>query len=188
MVRILIVYGSTDGHTAKVAHVLGDMLSSDGHRADVYHADTVPTGVVPSDYDGVMVAGSIHMGGFQRCVRRWVHENVAALNAQPSAFLSVCLAVREERAEARTELQHIINRFLAAVGWRPTIAKPVAGALLYTQYNWLKRWVMRRIVTKAGGDTDTSRDYEYTDWEDLRRFERDFAQRCAAGVPAGARG
>jgi menaquinone-dependent protoporphyrinogen oxidase len=53
----------------------------------------------------------------------------------------------------------------------------VAGALLYTQYGWLTRWFMKRIVTKAGGDTDTTRDYEYTDWNDLRTFAREFARK-----------
>ena len=36
--------------------------------------------------------------------------------------------------------------------------------------------MMRRIVAKAGGDTDTSRDYEYTDWEALRTFCEQFAK------------
>ena len=53
----------------------------------------------------------------------------------------------------------------------------VAGALPYTQYNWLTRWMMRRIVARAHGDVDTSRDYEYTDWEDLRSFAGEFARR-----------
>ena len=30
--------------------------------------------------------------------------------------------------------------------------------------------MMRMIVGFAGGDTDTSRDYEYTDWKDLGAF------------------
>ena len=29
---------------------------------------------------------------------------------------------------------------------------------------------MKWIVRRAGGDTDTSRDYEYTNWADLRGF------------------
>ena len=41
----------------------------------------------------------------------------------------------------------------------------------------MTRWIMRRIVAKAHGDTDTSRDYEYTDWNDVRLFARDFADR-----------
>ncbi|MNC94612.1 Protoporphyrinogen IX dehydrogenase [menaquinone] [compost metagenome] len=52
----------------------------------------------------------------------------------------------------------------------------MAGALPYSKYNWVKRWMMRRIVAKAGGDTDTSRDYEYTDWNDLRAFAKEFIQ------------
>ena len=36
---------------------------------------------------------------------------------------------------------------------------------------------MRRIVARAHGDTDTSRDYEYTDWDDLRLFAQTFAER-----------
>ena len=55
--------------------------------------------------------------------------------------------------------------------------KVVAGALQYTKYNWFIRWVMRRIVSRAGGDTDTSRDYEYTDWKDLELFAHEFASR-----------
>ena len=68
-----------------------------------------------------------------------------------------------------------MQRFLARCGWRPAITKMIAGALPYTRYNWLKRQMMKRIVAKAGGDTDTTRDYEYTDWIDLRNFAQDFA-------------
>jgi menaquinone-dependent protoporphyrinogen oxidase len=73
------------------------------------------------------------------------------------------------------ELRQIIDRFLTATGWRPAETKVVAGALLYRQYPWWKRQVMRRISAKAGGDTDTTRDYEYTDWADLSEFAKRFA-------------
>ena len=39
---------------------------------------------------------------------------------------------------------------------------------------------MKRIAAKAGGDTDTSRDYEYTDWADLQRFADRFGARVRA--------
>ena len=50
----------------------------------------------------------------------------------------------------------------------------MAGALPYTRYNWLIRRVMKRIAAKAGGDIDTTRNYEYTDWQDLRTFAEQF--------------
>jgi menaquinone-dependent protoporphyrinogen oxidase len=53
------------------------------------------------------------------------------------------------------------------------------GALLYRQYGLLKRYMMKRIVRdKPGGlSTDTSRDHEYTDWDDVNRFAEDFLAR-----------
>jgi menaquinone-dependent protoporphyrinogen oxidase len=36
---------------------------------------------------------------------------------------------------------------------------------------------MRMIVGLAAGDTDTTRDYEYTDGDAVERFADDFAQR-----------
>jgi menaquinone-dependent protoporphyrinogen oxidase len=44
--------------------------------------------------------------------------------------------------------------------------------------------MMVRIVRKAGGDTDTSRDYEYTDWTDLRAFAEKFARSLPARAAA----
>jgi menaquinone-dependent protoporphyrinogen oxidase len=40
---------------------------------------------------------------------------------------------------------------------------------------------MVRIVRKAGGDVDTSRDYEYTNWADVRAFAEEFVRSAQAG-------
>jgi menaquinone-dependent protoporphyrinogen oxidase len=58
----------------------------------------------------------------------------------------------------------------------------VAGRLAYTQYGLLKRFVMRRIALKAGGPTDTSRDHEMTDWEQVRAVAADVV--CNLESPA----
>lgn len=39
---------------------------------------------------------------------------------------------------------------------------------------------MKRIAAKAGGATDTSRDYEYTSWVELRAFAERFNRMVAA--------
>ena len=64
----------------------------------------------------------------------------------------------------------MIDGFIKATGWRPARTLPVAGALLYTKYNFFIRFVMRRISRQAGGPTDTSRDYQFTDWAAIDRF------------------
>ena len=173
MTRILVVYGTTDGQTARIAETVADAMRAQG--AQVNLADAAVSNPAPDGYTAVVVAASVHAGGYQRPVQRWVRAHTGALRDRATAFVSVCLGVLQHDSAVDRELQVIRDRFLAAAGWKPSVVKVVAGGLPYTKYNWVKRWMMRRIVRKAGGDTDTSRDYEYTDWDDVRRFGRDFA-------------
>jgi menaquinone-dependent protoporphyrinogen oxidase len=184
MARILVVYGTNTGHTARIARAIADAL-----RAKTFEVDVVRDGVGSraEDYAGVVVAASVRAGKYQRTVSRWVRANADALQKRPTAFVSVCLAVLDRRPTAPQELQAVVGRFVRETGWQPTVTKMVAGVLLYTQYNWIVRLVMKRIVKGAGGDTDTSRDYEYTDWDDLRRFAELFGDRVSGvNVASGA--
>jgi menaquinone-dependent protoporphyrinogen oxidase len=175
MTRILVLYGTTDGHTAKVARAIADTLWAHHVTADVMDArrhDPDPRG-----YSGVIVAASVHASGFQHAVKRWVGRHADALGGVPSAFVAVCLGVLQHDPKVDRELDAIVDRFLDTTGWHPGERKFVAGALKYTRYSVITRLAMRRIAAKAGGDTDTTRDYEYTDWNDLRAFTVRFADR-----------
>jgi menaquinone-dependent protoporphyrinogen oxidase len=177
MARILVIYATQYGQACRIAQAMGDTLQESGHIVDVVEAsDAAPR---PEGYDGIIVTGSVHVGGYQRNLRRWVRTHADTLAAKPAAFVSVCLAVLQHDAAVERELASIRERFEASTGWHPRIVKIVAGSLLYTRYNWLTRYMMRRIVAKAGGDTDTSRDYEYTDWVGLRAFAREFVATLA---------
>ena len=175
MSRILVLFGTTEGHTGKVAAAIGATVRTHDVTVDVIEAGTLQ--IDPQDYDAVVVAASVHAGGYQRPVRRWVRAHARALATRPTAFVSVCLGVLQSDPRVQQEVADIANRFVSGAGWHPDVIKIVAGALPYTRYNWFKRWLMRRIVAKAGGDTDTSRDYEYTDWVDLRAFAEQFVGR-----------
>lgn len=167
--RFLIVYGTTEGHTAKVAAAMASTLQTRGASVSVQNS-AAPWTSDPADYSAVIVAASVHAGTYQRPVRRWVHAHHLALNQRPCAFISVCLAVLNRTPKVERDLGAALQRFFEETGWKPAESKIVAGALPYTKYPWWKRWMMRRIVAKAHGDVDTSRDYVYTDWEDLEEF------------------
>jgi menaquinone-dependent protoporphyrinogen oxidase len=188
MTHILILYATTDGHTRKIAQVLAENLRAQFCSVDIVDAAGMLRGLSPESYDGVIVAASVHIGDYQRTVANWLRAHAQTLNLLPTAFLSVCLAVLEPGMKPRQEILRIMRRFVDRCGWRPTITKMVAGALPYTRYGWLKRLMMKRIVAKAGGDTDTTRDYEYTDWNDLRTFSRDFAELTAQRLVAVGEG
>lgn len=182
MAQILVLYGTTDGHTGKVAAAMADALRESGAVVDVVNAANAGRSVRPEAYEAVVVAASVHASGYQRAVRRWVSKHRQSLAALPTAFVSVCLGVLQKSPAVDRELTRIMTRFFETTGWRPSVTHVVAGALLYTRYNVLKRWTMRRIVAKAHGDVDTSRDYEYTDWDDVRAFAGSFAQRVTAAA------
>jgi menaquinone-dependent protoporphyrinogen oxidase len=173
MNRILVLYGTSHGQTAKIARALAARLTANGADADV--EDVAFSDPCPADYDAIVVAASVHARGYQRTVGQWLRDHVKDFDNRPTAFLSVCLSVRSKIEKSRDEARAIPQRYVESLGWKPTIVKPVAGALPYTKYNLLTRWIMRRIAAAEGGDTDTSRDYEYTDWQDLRAFADRFA-------------
>jgi menaquinone-dependent protoporphyrinogen oxidase len=78
-----------------------------------------------------------------------------------------------------------MDRFLRQTRWRPQQTATIAGALQYSKYGAFKRQLMRAFVALAGGDTDASRDYEYTDWDAVARFAHAFAQRLGSAPRAG---
>jgi menaquinone-dependent protoporphyrinogen oxidase len=130
----------------------------------------------PTGYDAVAVAASVHAGGYQRPVRKWIQTHAQTLEPKPSAFVSVCLGVLQREEQVQQEVARTVSEFLDTCGWHPAMTAVFAGALPYRKYNVVMRWVMKRIVAKAGGDTDTSRDYEYTDWAAVEEFARRFGE------------
>lgn len=171
MSRVLVLYGTGHGQTRKIALALSDALRASHLDVDVLNAAEADPD--PGAYASVIVAGPVRAGGYPRAVRRWVKRHVDALPGRPTAFVSVCLGVLEKSPKTDAVLAGIMTKFFEETGWRPTVTKIFAGALPYTRYNFLIRWIMRRIVARAGGDTDTSRDYEYTDWKDVAAFGRE---------------
>ena len=172
--KILISYGTTEGHTARIAEYLADAIRGRGYLADAVDLKRAQDGLLDG-YDAVILGGSIHMGKHEEYVRDFVVKNRAALERLPSAFFSVSLAAHGDMTNA----QAYVENFEHETGWKPAQVGLFSGALLYRQYGFFKRLMMKKIVSsKPGGlSTDTSRDHEYTEWDQLKRFAEDFLER-----------
>ena len=176
MSRALVLYGSSEGQTASIAERVGDLLDDDGHEVTIVHAKHPPAGFSLAAYDGVVVGASVHKGKHQRYVREFVRAHSDELNRLPSAFFSVSLTAMSPAADDERETRGYIEEFLEETGWEPDLTHTVAGALKYREYGLMNRFVMKRIAGKKGIDTDTSRNHEYTDWEDVEAFTREFSR------------
>jgi len=138
----------------------------------------------------------VHAGHHESEMIAFVKRHRQALEQRQAVFVSVTLSeagaedVQKPKAireQAAADARRMIDVFIQETGWTPARALPVAGALAYSQYNWLIRFVMKRIARKAGAPTDPSRDYEFTDWAALDRFVTDAARVATSRATAVSR-
>jgi menaquinone-dependent protoporphyrinogen oxidase len=125
------------------------------------------------------------MGHHQKYVRDFVRRHVGLMAARPSAFISVNGHSPESVPEWRAAARGYMEKFLEETGWTPRWTAAFSGALRYPRYGLLTRWIMKKISAQSGGPTDTSREYEFTDWEAVDRFAREVADALEVG-PARA--
>lgn len=184
MARLLIVYATTEGRARMVADHLAERARTAGQRVDVVNAAALPAGFLADGYHGALVCASIHYGRHQQAIRDFVRRYRGFLETVPSGFISVSLSARRPDLEAyRRELHRHLDDFHRQTGWQPQLETNVAGALVYSRYGPVKRRLLQALMWFSGGPTDPSRDYEFTNWDEVDRFAEHF---LAALVAAGS--
>ncbi len=168
--NILLVYGTTEGQTRKIAEFIKPELEKTSHTITLCDATNHP--VCPEGFDAVIICASLHIGRYQTAVYDYIKKHHAMLNKVHSAFISVSLTAAGDDAEEWKELHDITTKFLGACQWKPRLTEYVAGALLYTEYDYFKKTIMRMIAKKEG--RPATGDTEYTDWNKLRDFLKKF--------------
>jgi len=176
MPRILLLYATAEGQTKLIAERIAHVLREKGHTVEMLPAEATQPDWNPAAYDGVMIGASIHYGNHPADLRKLVRRHRDALSAKPCAFFSVSLSAGGPRPKPAAA-QRYIDKFIRKTGWQPQMTVSFAGALKYSFYGPIKRRVMIVFVGLGGGNTDTSQDYEYTDWDAVQRFADAYAQR-----------
>jgi menaquinone-dependent protoporphyrinogen oxidase len=176
MTRVLVTYSSTHGQTEKIARRMASAVEDCGLDCELLPVKDDPD---PAEFEGVLAGASIHVGHHQREMADWVKRHARDLTARPGGFFSVSLTAAEETAEERRPAKELLEEFLEDAGWDPQLRAAVAGALRYREYNPFTRMAMRRMMRRGGHPTDSSRDYEYTDWRSVDEFARSLAALAA---------
>lgn len=172
--KTLILFSSRDGQTREIASYLASELKELGVWADVVnlHWTAEPDW---EKYDRVVIGASIRYGHYHAAFLAFVKKHAARLNGMPSAFYSVNLVAR--KPEKRTpQTNSYARKFLMNSQWRPDRIAVIAGALLYPRYRWYDRVMIKLIMKMSGGETDTSKEVIYTDWDQVASFAREIAQ------------
>jgi menaquinone-dependent protoporphyrinogen oxidase len=180
-----VFYATREGHTRKIAERIAADLRTRGTLVDVFDVRDCPA---PDwdRYSTACLAASVHLGHHEREMIEFAAKHRASLSRLDAAFVSVTLSEAgaedprrsaAERRQSAEDAQRMIDVFVKDTGWQPEHSLAAAGALAYSKYNFLVRFLMKRIARKAGAPTDTSRDYEFTDWPALDRFVDELAER-----------
>ncbi|WP_246747651.1 menaquinone-dependent protoporphyrinogen IX dehydrogenase, partial [Vibrio cholerae] len=80
----------------------------------------------------------------------------------------------EDQGKDTPEGSVYIQTFLKKSPWQPERIAVFAGALYYPRYRWFDKMMIRLIMTLTGGETDTSKEVEYTNWEKVSQFGEQF--------------
>lgn len=180
MSRILLLYATREGQTAKVARRIAAQLRDAGEDVTLLDAeDSTATAQLDLDrFDRLVFGASMHAGGLEKELVQFINGHRERIRST-SRFLFVVLlsaaakdaAIREQwLADARRKIGEQLDVTFDDI-------EMIAGALRYSKYPLPLKWLMRRIARQAGEDTDTGRDYEYTDWSQVARY----AARLSAG-------
>lgn len=179
--KLLIVYATREGQTRKIALRLADHLRGSGAEVEVHDARR-PFSLALRDFDHLVFGASMHAGGLEKEIRDFIAWHQAEISARPRSFFLVLLSAATKDQALRDEwLRDAENKFKQQIPVFFHHLEMVAGALRYSQYSMPLKWIMRRIARQAGEDTDTTQDYEYTDWDQVEGFARTIMSEAKQG-------
>ena len=176
MLKALIVYASHEGQTAKIAHEIAGALRFVGHQVEVLCCQDAPQIINPHELDLVVAGAPIHTGKHDKALLAWLRANRTELKETTNGFFSVSLAAASHNSEENKQAQQLARQAVDEAGCELDAIICFAGALSYSQYGFVKKLLMHKISENEGGDTDTSHDYEYTDWSSVCDFTRWMAE------------
>jgi menaquinone-dependent protoporphyrinogen oxidase len=173
--RILIAYASLEGQSEKIAHRIADTLEHDGANTLLVNTRKHRDASWPGGCNGLIAGGPLHREHHPQELAQWLTDHRSDWAELPAAFYSVSLSAASDRQQDQDDAQRVMSQFLDGVGMHPDITATIAGALKYSRYGFFKKRIMRNIVKKSGGkELDMSRDYEYTNWDQVEAFAREF--------------
>lgn len=169
--NVLVVYATMHGQAELIARRIAEAAPDWGIDAGAQDVrKTTPEDL--ARYGSILFVASVHYGRHQRSITRFVKKNRARLAQMHSAFISVSGDAADRATQPRAE--QYLRDFFRVTGWTASESQIIGGAVKFTKYNPLLRYITRRSLAAQGKQLDPHRDYEYTDWEAVMRFARAF--------------
>jgi len=165
----LIIYFSKYGQTEKISNRIAERLQEAGDTVKVADSNHVLAIESPDAFDRVILGSPLYVGRHAKQVAAFIERYRSVLSQKRTAFFSVSASAAGNEQQ-RGDAIRCMDEFLSECDFEPNLKTIFAGAIPYREYNWFIRMVMKLITGRAGGDTDTSKNYEYTNWIRVDEF------------------
>ncbi len=168
MKRTLLLYSTTDGHTAEICRRLQQVIEQHGHQVMLL---SMANGVVPNleDFDQIIIGASIRYGRHKPQVAEFVKRHQAILERKQNAFFSVSVVARKPEKN-RPETNPYLKKFLRKIAWKPQRLAVFAGKIDYPKCRWFDRAMIRLIMWITKGPTEPDSVMVFTDWQAVETF------------------
>jgi menaquinone-dependent protoporphyrinogen oxidase len=166
--EVPIFFATSEGQTRLIAQRIAEHLRAWGIDSFAIDVGSAAADVVDwSRVRAVAIGASVHNQRFQDLAAAFIRTYRAELSAHPSVFFSVSLGTASIKQELVDDARHLAEEFPPSLGWHPSAVWCLGGALAYRSYGFLRRMMMRAAATSGGWPTDTSRNYDFTDWNEV---------------------
>lgn len=170
--KVLIIYGTTEGQTKKIAETASKQIRAAEHQVDIIDSASLTTLPDLTSYDAVILAASVHQERHQDSIINLVLAQRDKLASIPSAFISVSLSAAT--TDGLAAAQQYVDRFTWVTKFQPTKVLLLAGALCYSEYDYFKIQIIKHVVMKNNGTFEPTGNHEFTDWDALSKFVEEF--------------
>ena len=162
----LIIYSSVDGQTLKICQ----RLQNNSSNTSMESISNIKIEDLKSS-DHIILGASVRYGDHSKNLYEFVKKNKSLLENKKTTFFSVNVTARKiEKNKPSTN--PYIKKFLTKTEWLPDKLGVFAGKIDFPNYGFIDKNIIKLIMWITNGPTDTSKSYDFTDWEEVDRFSK----------------
>ena len=161
--RNIFIYSTSNGQSLKICNAINKNKES-----LIIDIDKIKT-VELNKFDQIIIGASVKYGDHNKKIYDFIKNNKILLETKKTGFFSVNATARKSEKN-KPETNPYVIKFLKKTNWTPDNIGVFAGKIDFPNYNFLEKYIIKVIMWITNVPTDTSKTFEFTDWEDVKKF------------------
>ena len=161
--RNIFIYSTSNGQSLKICNAINKNKES-----LIIDIDKIKT-VELNKFDQIIIGASVKYGDHNKKIYDFIKNYKILLETKKTGFFSVNATARKSEKN-KPETNPYVIKFLKKTNWTPDNIGVFAGKIDFPNYNFLEKYIIKVIMWITNGPTDTSKTFEFTDWEDVKKF------------------